>query len=511
MKQPSAISGRPSAGRLPIAGHHLVLALLLGAGACVGPGYHPSPVVAPSSQVGAASYSDSAKTFYDSLARARAADTLPTSGVAPLTPRRISADSVANLAWLDILHDSTLNALVQTALRQNRDLATAKARIEEYRADVGLARAPLFPSLTANGSASKNQVAFGPQVFPYNAVRATVDVAWELDFWGKTRRGMQAANADLAAQDAVEQETVLSLISGVAIGYLELLELDQEAQVSAHTLQTSQATLDLARQRYARGIISELDVRQFEAQVAAPAVRLAQVEQARAQTEHALNVLLGQGPTVIPRSGALADAARAVTVPDSLPSTLLSRRPDVRQAERAYRAANARVGQVFAQQLPVIMVTGSYGSQAANTSGLFKPQSDVYVAQIGISIPLFAGGARSSATAAAKARAEQARNQYEQTVLRALQDAGDALSGARAARDQVAAAETQARALRRAYDLAQVRYQSGIANYLEVLDAERSLFAAELTLSQAELGQLTAAVQLYKALGGSWNGMTVSK
>ncbi|HEX4562733.1 MAG TPA: efflux transporter outer membrane subunit [Gemmatimonadales bacterium] len=485
--------------------------LLLAAGCAVGPGYHPSPVVAPSSQVGAASYSDTAKAFYDSLAGARAQDSTPAYGALPLAPRRVRADSIADLAWLDILQDSTLNALVQIALRQNRDLATAKARVQEFRADVGLARAPLFPSLTGNGSASKNQVAFGPQVFQYNAIRVTADVAWELDFWGKTRRGMQAANADLAAQDAVEQETVLSLVSSVAIGYLQLLELDQEAQVSAHTLQTSQATLDLARQRYARGIISELDVRQFEAQVAAPAVRLAQVEQIRAQTEHALNVLLGQGPTVIPRHGALSEAARAVTVPDSLPSTLLARRPDVRQAERAYRAANARAGQAFAQQLPIIMFTGSYGSQAATSNGLFKPQSDIYVAQLGISIPLFAGGARSSTTAAANARAEQARNQYEQTVLRALQDAGDALSGARAARDQVAAAETQAIALRRAYDLAQVRYRSGIANYLEVLDAERSLFTAELTLSQAELGQLTAAVQLYKALGGSWSGTTETK
>jgi multidrug efflux system outer membrane protein len=485
--------------RLPLA----LLAVALGACA-VGPGYHPSSVVTPSTQVGAASYSDSAKGFYDSLAAARAANTLPAFAVAPLAPRRIVADSIADLAWLDILHDSTLNGLVQIALRQNRDLATAKARIEEYRADVGIARAPLFPSLTANGSASKNQVAFGTQVIPYTAIRVTGDVAWELDFWGKTRLGMQAANADLAAQEAVEQETVLSLVSSVAIGYLQLLELDQEAQVSAHTLQTRQATLDLARQRYARGLISELDVRQFEAQVAAPAVRLAQVEQLRAQTEHGLNVLLGQGPTIIPRSGALADAARAVTVPDSLPSTLLARRPDVRQAERSYRAANARVGQAFAQQLPVIMFTGSYGSQAPNSGGLFKPQSDVYVAQLGISIPLFAGGARSSTTAAARARAEQSRNQYEQTVLRALQDAGDALSGARAARDQVAAAQTQALALRRAFELAQVRYKSGVSNYLEVLDAERSLFDAELTLSQAELGQLTAAVQLYKALGGSW-------
>src|SRR4029077_13794676 len=147
--------------------------------------------------------------------------------------------------------------------------------------------------LTANGSVSKTEAAFGSRgVFKYNAYRVTADVAWELDFWGKTRRGMQAANADLAAQDAVEQETVLSLVSNVAIGYLQLLELDQEAQVSAHTLATRQATLDLARQRYSRGLISELDVRQFEAQVAAPAVRLAQVEQLRAQTEHGLNVLL---------------------------------------------------------------------------------------------------------------------------------------------------------------------------------------------------------------------------
>ena len=484
----------------------LALTLALAAGGCaVGPGYHPEPVVPASQQVGSGSYSDSARAFYDSLAAARAQDSVPATGVAPLAPHLVVPDSIADLAWLDILHDSTLDRLVEIALRQNRDLATAKARIDEYRADVGLARAPLFPSLTANGSASKNEVAFGSLgVLKYNAIRVTGDVAWELDFWGKTRRGMQAANADLAAQDALEQATVLSLVANVATGYLQLLELDQEAAVSNRTLATRQATLDLARQRYARGLISELDVRQFEAQAAVPAVRLAQVEQLRAQTEHALNVLLGEGPVAVLRTGSLADAARAVRVPDSLPSTLLARRPDVRQAERAYRAAAARVGLAVAQQLPVITITGSYGSQATTAGTLFTPQTDVYVAQLGISIPLFAGGAKTSAAAAARARAEQARDQYQQTVLRALADAGDALSAARAARDQVAAAETQAVALRRAYELAEVRYRSGISNYLEVLDAERSLFDAELALSQAQLGELTASVQLYKALGGSW-------
>lgn len=481
-----------------------IAAALVVAGCAVGPGYHPAPVVPAASQVGAGSQSDSTRRFFDSLAAARAADSAPAIKGVLLAPRTVAAESIADLAWLDILHDSTLTGLVVTALRQNRDLAVAKARISEYRADAGIARAPLFPSLTANGSASKNQVAFGPSIFVYNAIRVTGDVAWELDFWGKTRRGMQAANADLASRDAAERATVLSLVADVSTGYLQLLELDQEQAVAERTLASRQTTLDLARQRYGRGLISELDVRQFEAQVAVPAVRLAQVEQVRAQTEHALNVLLGEGPMAIPRTGSLAAAAGAVVVPDSLPATLLDRRPDVREAERAYAAANARVGIADAQRLPTITITGSYGSQAITADKLFTPQTDVYQLQAGVSIPLFAGGARSGAARAARARAEQARAQYEQTVLAALQDAGDALAGARSARDQVAADETQVVALRRALELAELRYRTGVSNYLEVLDAERGLFDAEIALSQAQLQQLTAAVRLYKALGGGW-------
>jgi outer membrane protein, multidrug efflux system len=483
-----------------------IAAGLVLAGCAVGPGYHPAPVVPPSAQVGAGSRSDSARNFFDSLAAARAADTAPAIAGVPLAPRTVAAESIADLAWIDILHDSTLTGLVVTALRQNRDLAVAKARISEYRADAGIARAPLFPSLTANGTASTNQVAFGPSIFAYKALRVTGDVAWELDFWGKTRRGMQAANADLASQDAAERATVLSLVADVATGYLQLLELDQEQAVAERTLASRQTTLDLARQRYGRGLISELDVRQFEAQVAVPAVRLAQVEQIRAQTEHALNVLLGEGPMVIPRGGSLAAAARSVVVPESLPATLLARRPDVREAERAYAAANARVGIADAQRLPTITITGSYGSQALTAAKLFTPQSDIYQLQAGVSIPLFAGGARAGAARAARARAEQARAQYEQAVLAALQDAGDALAGARSARDQVAANETQVVALRRALELAELRYRTGVSNYLEVLDAERGLFDAEIALSQAQLQQLTAAVRLYKALGGGWEG-----
>jgi multidrug efflux system outer membrane protein len=482
----------------------LPLAAIL-AGCAVGPRYRPEP--APATGVGVARRADSTQRFFDSLAAARAADTVRPAA-APLPPRRLAADSVADLAWLDILKDSTLNGLVGLALRQNRDLVTARARIAEYRAEAGVARAGLFPSVSLNGSVSKNQVAFGSLgVFSYTAYRATADLAWELDFWGQTRRGLEAANADLAAREAAERATVLSLVSEVATGYLQLRELDQERTVAEQTLSSRQATLGLARQRYARGLISELDVRQFEAQVAVPAARLAQVEQLRSQQEHALNVLLGEGPTAIPRGASLAAAARAVVVPDSVPATLLARRPDVEAAERAYAAATARVGVADAARLPSFAITGSYGSQAQQASRFFDSNTRIYELLGGVSIPLFTGGRLVNEARAARARAEQARAQYEQTVLTALGEAGDALAGVRAARDVAAAEETQATALRRALELAELRYRTGVSNYLEVLDAQRSLFDAELAASQAQLGQLTAAVRLYKALGGSWPGM----
>jgi multidrug efflux system outer membrane protein len=213
---------------------------------------------------------------------------------------------------------------------------------------------------------------------------------------------------------------------------------------------------------------------------------------------------MGEAPSHIARGMSLAAAARELMVPDSLPATLHMRRPDVAQAERALAAATARIGVATASALPTISITGSYGSQAGKPGDLFADQTKVYVLSAGISIPLFAGGRQSEEMRAARARTDQARAQYEQAALNALRDANDALVGVRAARDESAAQATQAEALRRALELANLRYGAGVASYLDVLDAQRSLFSAELASSQAQLQQLTAAVQLYKALGGSW-------
>jgi len=251
-------------------------------------------------------------------------------------------------------------------------------------------------------------------------------------------------------------------------------------------------------------VISELDVRQFEAQVAAPAVTLAQVQRETAVAEHNLSVLLGEAPSAIERHGSLAAAVSALRVPDTLSASLLARRPDVEQAERSFAAATARIGATMASNLPAITLTGSYGSQAADPAHLYSPNTTVYQFSAGFSFSLSSLTRGADETAAARARADQAKAAYENAALSALRDANDALVGVRTSRDEVAAQATQAEALRHALELAQLRYASGVASYLDVLDAQRNLFSAELALSQAQLEQLTAAVQLYKALGGSW-------
>jgi outer membrane protein, multidrug efflux system len=481
----------------------LLLLAGLSAGCAAGPSYHPEQAVRPETRVGTAGSSVPARQFFDSLAAARDSDS---AAVAAQQPSRLMLpDSLGSLQWLDIFRDSTLLGLVHTAVKQNRDLQTAVSRIQEFRADVGIAQAPLFPSVTANGSVSTNQVAIGS--FPptqFDAFRVTADVAWELDFWGRIRRGLQAARADLASQEATQRAVLLSLVSDVATSYLSLLELDQERSLAERTLASRQATLNLARRRFQQGLTSELDVRQFEAQVAVPAATLAQTERFRAEQEHQLSLLLGQAPTAIGRRGSLVGIVEALRVPDSLPAALLERRPDVQAAERAYAAATARIGVAQAARLPTISITASYGSQAPRAGDLFGSNSEIYQALAGVSLPLFTGGRLINQTRAARARADQARLQYEQSVLIALREASDALAGVRTSRDQVVAQQTQAEALRRALQLAELRYRTGIASYIEVLEAQRSLFDAELALSQAQLGQLSAAVQLYRALGGNW-------
>jgi multidrug efflux system outer membrane protein len=472
------------------------LAAGLAAACAVGPSYHRPDLGVPDAWRPPSATADSLRPFYDSL-RSSGESTLPQPTMSP--------DSVANLDWFDLLRDPELRRLVETALQQNRDVRVAIASIDEFRAQYGVTRGALFPQLSVNGEGGTEKSVFGSLgAFKFDVVSATADLQWELDFWGRLRRATEAARSDLLAREESRRAVVLTLVSDVATAYLELRELDLDLEISKRTLASNEETLRLARRRFDQGLISELDVRQFESEVANPAARVADFERQIAQKENQLSVLVGRNPGVIPRGSELTGTLAPLAIPAGLPASLIDRRPDVRQAEQQLHAAMARIGAAQGALLPRITLTGEYGTQSQDFSNLFKSSTEIYQLFGGVSIPIFTGGQVGKQVDVARARAAQARYSYEQTVLLALEEVNDALVGVRATRDVTAAQQRQADALRSAFRLADRRYQNGISSYLEVLDAQRNLFTAELALAQAQRLQLAAAVELYKALGGGW-------
>src|SRR6266481_2076172 len=468
-----------------------VFALIALTAACaVGPGYRRSSLDMPDGWRPRAASEDSLRRFYDSLRTSRdtllpaGADTarLPFSYDTTLQAPRV--DSTAGLRWLDLIQDSVLRQLVDTSLRANRDMRTALAVIDEFRAQYRATRGALLPALTANGQAGRNQTVFGTLgSFTYNQYRATADLSWELDVWGRLRRSTSAAHSDLRAREEDRRALRLSLIGDVATAYFDLRAADLNLAISRRTLDSRRQTLALARRRLDQGLISELDVRQFEAEVASPAASVADFERQVAQQENALSVLVGHNPGVMARGRALTEMAGLIPVPAGVPSALLGNRPDVRSAEATLRAATARIGVAQAAFLPSFTITGQYGTQSTEWSKWFGSGTNIWQAFAGVSIPLFKEGRPGAGEQVniARARASQARSRYEQTVLVALREVEDALVGLRTAQDR-----------------------SGVSSYLDVLDAQRGLFGAELALTQAARDQLVAAVQLYRAVGAGW-------
>jgi outer membrane protein, multidrug efflux system len=490
---------------------HGALLVCAAAGCAVGPGYRRPDLGMPSEWRRTDGAADSLRPFYDSLMANR--DTLPLN---PNQPEAVSvdtsarggvflADTTAKLVWFDLLRDPELRKLVETALRENRDVRVAVATINEFRAQYGVAKGDFFPQITLNALGGRNKVVLGSLgSFTYNQLQATGDLSWELDFWGRIRRSTEAARNDLLAQRENQRAVVLTLVSDVASSYLQLRQLDLELEISRRTLTANRETFRLARRRFDQGLISELDVRQFESEVASPAASVALLEGQITQTENQLSVLVGRNPGNIPRGRPLTEVLGELSVPAVLPSSLLERRPDVRQAEAQLHAATARIGVAKGDLFPKLIVTGEYGTYSSNTDGLFKKNSEIYQILGGVSMPIFTGGKVGKQVDVARARAEQSRYSYEQTVLTALREVEDAVAGVRASRNQVAAQQTQVDALRRALRLAEMRYQSGASSYLDLLDSQRSLFGAELSLAQVQGQQATAAVTLYRALGGGW-------
>ncbi|HWC73427.1 MAG TPA: efflux transporter outer membrane subunit [Gemmatimonadales bacterium] len=494
-----------------------VAAVVLIVGCAIGPGYRRPALSLPDSWRPPASSEDSLRQFFDSL-RTRRDTLLPPGADTARVPFRYDtaaaagaggrSDSTAALQWVDLFEDPVLRQLVDTALEQNRDVRTALAVIDEFRARYRATRGGLLPEITASGEGGRNAQAFGPLgIQTFNVYRASVDGRWELDLWGRLRRATQAARADLLAQEENRRAVELALISTAATAYVDLRAADLDLEIARRTLDSRRQTLTLAHQRLDQGLISELDVRQFEAEVASPAASVAQFERAVAQQENELSLLVGRTPGMIARGRSLTQLVARIPITAGVPAGLLSHRPDVRSAAAELRAATARIGEAQGGWLPSITLTGAYGTQSARSSQLFASGTNIWQAFVGVSLPLFTEGRPGNEQVAiARARAEQSRARYDQTVLAALRDVENALVALRTAQDETTSLQGQAVALRRALELANQRYQNGVSSYLDVLDAQRGLFSAELSLTQAERNQLVDAIALYVAVGAVWPG-----
>jgi multidrug efflux system outer membrane protein len=502
-------------------------------GCAIGPGYHRPDTRPPAQYRAPSTTEDSLQATYNGLAASRDSMATRRTDTAERTsdaaahpesrPNFQLSEAGATVSWFDLFQDTVLKQLVTTALSDNRDVRIAAATVQEYQADLHQTTANLFPAFTVTGQSGRQKQSFGNisiptagggtstfTVPPQNYLQALGNVSWELDFWGRLRNTRAEARGALLAQEASRRSVLLSLVGNVATAYLQLRQADLDLDIAKQTLQSRQETYRLAQEKFNRGAIAELDLRQFEGDVGDAAASVANYEKLVAQTENALSLLLGRAPGSIPRGRPLNDVLSAVDLPVGIPSQLLERRPDVQQAEANLRSATAAVGVAVDARLPKVTINGYWGYENFSSTHYF-PESQfitqnnqIYQIYAGISIPIFDFGALSSAQHAAQARAVEARNAYEKAVLTAFHDVNDYLAEVRTDRQQTVALQTQVQALRIAYRLSRDKYEAGYAPYLDVLTAQRSLFSAEQSLVAAQFSALAGVVNLYQSIGGGW-------
>ena len=419
------------------------------------------------------------------------------------------AASLADSAWFDVFGDPVLRQLVDEALANNRDLQVAVARVEQARYTAAIARSPLFPQLGYGGSAGRGkQVTVGveDQGSPVtNSFLLALAASWELDVWGRIRRGAEASRADLLATDAIRRGVVLSLVSQVVASYFELLELDADLKIATDAVASFQDTYDLFNRRYTGGVTSKLDPLRAEASLAQVAALKAQVEAEIVVKENELSVLLGRPAQSVPRGAPLEAQTVPPQIPVGVPAQLLERRPDLIESEQRLVSANAVIGETFANYFPRIGLTALGGTLSSDASDLMEGKSSLWSYAAKGAGPLFTAGQTTYLWKGAKANTDAVRASYEGAVLNALREVSNALT----ARKQLAVVREQEEravaALTESLKTARTRYAGGLSTYLEVLNAQQQLYPAQLNLAQTQTQELLAVVALYRTLGGGWS------
>jgi len=408
--------------------------------------------------------------------------------------------------WWDAFQDPQLQTLIRTALDHNYDVRIAATRVLEAQAQLGITRSNELPGaeglVAGNGTRNAYSKFFGPYYSSYTELG--LGFQWNLDFWGKYRRATEAARAELLANEWARKAVISSLVANVASAYFTLRELDLQIDISQRTLASDQDSLRLTQLLADHGRTSLLDVRQAEQLVYQASGAIPNIEKQIQQHENLISILLGENPGPVTRGLDLAAEPHPPVVPAGLPSSLLERRPDVRQAEEQLVAANAQIGVAKAAYFPAISLTGDGGVQSIALKKLFTGPAGMWSLTGQAAQPLYAGGSLKGAVRLARAQTQEAELAYQQTIQQAFREVSDSLVAYAKDQDFRKQQESLSQAAQSASRLSDLRYRGGAASYLEVIDANTRYFAAELTLAQARLNELIDYVQLFRSLGGGW-------
>jgi multidrug efflux system outer membrane protein len=427
-------------------------------------------------------------------------------GLTPEEAAQSEARSLADEKWWEVFQDEQLKELVKTALQQNYDVRIAAARILQAQAQLGITRADQFPTVAADAEATNQRTSrskFLP-AFETSANRVGGSLAWDLDFWGRYRRATEAARADLVASEWARREVITALIANLTGAYFQLRALDLQLEISQRTLASRQDSLRLTRLLAQGGSTSMLDVRQAEQLVFTAASEVPNLEQQIEQEENFISTLLGNNPAPVPRGRKLTEQEHPPTVPAGIPSSLLERRPDIRQSEEQLISANAQIGIARAAYFPQISLTATAGYQSSALTGLFSGPAGLWNFGGGLTQPIFTAGKLRSNVRLTQARQQEFLLRYGQTIQEAFREVSDSLVAYRRTQEFRQQQELLVASAQDATRLSHMRYSGGVASYLEVLTNDTNYFSAELGLAQAQLNELLALVHLYKALGGGW-------
>jgi multidrug efflux system outer membrane protein len=409
-----------------------------------------------------------------------------------------STASVTTIKWSTIFNDDVLIGLIEKGIQNNFDLKIAIARLEQARANLGIAKADLYPAFQYSGQVNTAETIMQPN-------SAFANMSWELDFWGKYRHQNKAFQAELLASDEARKVVLSNIVSDIAVSYFELRDYDNQLEITVQTLETRQKAYDIINERFKSGYVAELDKVQIEQQVAIAEANIPAIKRQITALENSISILVGDVPGPIQRGKTNSELLVTSDFPTSVPSALLENRPDVKATELLYRAANEKIGVAQAMRYPSFNIAALAGFTSVMVGDLFDSGSYMQNAGAGVAGPIFNFGKNKRRVEVNQQIAEERKLNFQKTYLTAISEVENSLQNIAMYKEEWSARNRQVVAAQKNYDLSNARYYNGYVSYLEVLDAQRSLFEAQLSLSQLTQKQLSSMVQLYKALGGGWN------